>query len=247
MSQDRPSIPAAIKRAVRKECGFGCVICGAPIFHYDHIVDFSEVKEHTIENLALLCPTHHQDKTSGRIPRGVVAKSRAAPVNLNREVAPAHKWFFDGAKVRFAIGGDLYETDFKTLNPSWGGEVFPIQIGNTPVFKAKYQDEGLLLSAIFHDAAGNLILSLDEGELRISTRVGDFSCEGRKLRMTDVDGNVLMELVKLDNGLKISRAIFREGGIVLDVQPELIRAMPGGLLGATGNVYINSRVGLRIG
>jgi len=247
MSQDRPSIPVAIKRAVRKECGFGCVICGAPVFQYDHILDFAEVKDHTIENLALLCPTHHQDKTSNRLPRGVVAKYRAAPVNLNREISSAHKWFFGGASVQFAIGGNIYETDFKTLNPSWGGEVVPIQIGNTPVFKAKYQDEGLVLSATFHDAAGNLILGIDEGELRISTRVGDFSCEGRKLRMSDGDGNTLMELVKLDNGLKISRAMFREEGVALDIQPELIRAMPGGLLGATGNVYVNNRVGLRIG
>lgn len=65
--------------------------------------------------------------------------------------------------------------------------------------------------------------------------------------MSDGDGNTLMELVKLDNGLKISRAMFREEGVALDIQPELIRAMPGGLLGATGNVYVNNRVGLRIG
>jgi hypothetical protein len=46
-------VPAEIKRAVRQRCGFGCVLCGVPIFQYDHMIPFAEVQEHTEENITL--------------------------------------------------------------------------------------------------------------------------------------------------------------------------------------------------
>jgi len=48
-----------MQREVRQRCGFGFVICGIPIYHYDHIIDHAEVHEHTADKLTLLCPTHH--------------------------------------------------------------------------------------------------------------------------------------------------------------------------------------------
>lgn len=56
---ERPPIPAKIKRLVRQRCGFGCVICGSPIYEYDHIVNWSETHHHKAEELTLLCSKHH--------------------------------------------------------------------------------------------------------------------------------------------------------------------------------------------
>lgn len=39
-----------------------------PIFEYDHIVPYSRVREHAAENLTLLCPNHHREKTLGLLP-----------------------------------------------------------------------------------------------------------------------------------------------------------------------------------
>jgi len=69
---ERPPIPAELKREVRQRCGFGCVICGSPIYDYDHIEEFSLVKEHTFENLVLLCPLCHRKKTKGLITKQMV-------------------------------------------------------------------------------------------------------------------------------------------------------------------------------
>ncbi|MGD9851192.1 MAG: HNH endonuclease [Nitrospirales bacterium] len=69
---ERPPIPAELKREVRQRCGFGCVICGSPIYDYDHIEEFSLVKEHTFENLTLLCPLCHRKKTKGLITKQMV-------------------------------------------------------------------------------------------------------------------------------------------------------------------------------
>jgi len=59
---ERPAISDPIKREVRQRCGFGCVICGVPIYDYEHMVPHTEVQEHLANNVTLLCPTHHREK-----------------------------------------------------------------------------------------------------------------------------------------------------------------------------------------
>ena len=40
-------IPADVARAVRQECGFGCVICGVALIQYEHFdPEFAEAREH---------------------------------------------------------------------------------------------------------------------------------------------------------------------------------------------------------
>ncbi len=40
----RPKIPLPIQREVRQRCGFGCVICGLPLYDYDHIIGWAETE-----------------------------------------------------------------------------------------------------------------------------------------------------------------------------------------------------------
>jgi hypothetical protein len=42
MAEDRPPIPLPVKRLVRQQCAFGCVLCGLPLYEYDHIVPYHE-------------------------------------------------------------------------------------------------------------------------------------------------------------------------------------------------------------
>jgi len=67
--ETRPPIPSKIKREVRQRCGYGCILCGCPIYDYEHIEEYSVVKEHTFENLALLCPICHRKKTNKLISK----------------------------------------------------------------------------------------------------------------------------------------------------------------------------------
>jgi hypothetical protein len=59
-------IPADIKYLVRKNCNFGCVICGMVPYEYDHLrVPFYECREHDPDDIVLLCTKHHDQKTRG--------------------------------------------------------------------------------------------------------------------------------------------------------------------------------------
>lgn len=40
------NIPLSIQRKVRQRCGFGCVICGMPLYEYEHMAEWAQVKRH---------------------------------------------------------------------------------------------------------------------------------------------------------------------------------------------------------
>jgi hypothetical protein len=55
-----------VKRIVRIQSGFGCVICGSSITTYEHIdPEFHQAKEHNPDAITLLCANCHLRKTKG--------------------------------------------------------------------------------------------------------------------------------------------------------------------------------------
>lgn len=92
------TIPESVKRKVRQECGFACVVCGKIGMHYDHFdPEFTECKEHAAPGIALLCPTCHQDKTSNRIDNNKIRMARIR--SKNKWNNPAWKSNYSGRYV----------------------------------------------------------------------------------------------------------------------------------------------------
>lgn len=98
-------IPEAVKREVRQRCGFGCVICGLPLYEYDHIERFAEVDEHTANNITLLCGHHHGMKSRGQLPTAVVRDHDSKPHN-RRTASPTHRLFYYGSTAKVVAGGN---------------------------------------------------------------------------------------------------------------------------------------------
>lgn len=71
MAQDRPDIPAALKREVLVEAGHRCAIptCRQVPVELAHITPWVKVKEHTFDNLIALCPTCHTRYDRGEMDR----------------------------------------------------------------------------------------------------------------------------------------------------------------------------------
>src|SRR5664280_824966 len=66
----RRTIPPDIKRLVRVNAGFGCVICGSSIVDYEHVdPTFANAREHNPDCITLLCIQHH-----GKVTRGFLSK-----------------------------------------------------------------------------------------------------------------------------------------------------------------------------
>ena len=68
---DRPAIPRPLEREVFIEAGHRCAIptCRQTPVEIAHIKPYSEVQEHSFENLIALCPTCHTRYDRGEIDR----------------------------------------------------------------------------------------------------------------------------------------------------------------------------------
>jgi hypothetical protein len=105
LPQDRPSIPAEIKRRVLVEAGHRCAIptCRQQTTEIAHIVSWEKVQKHEFENLIALCPNCHTRYDRGEIDRPAMLRYKEQLAELNVAafrlpvVAPA-----DDARIRLA-------------------------------------------------------------------------------------------------------------------------------------------------
>lgn len=69
--EERPPIPADLRRTVLIEAGHRCAIptCRFPTTEIAHIEPWAKVKEHKYENLIALCPNCHRRADKGEIDR----------------------------------------------------------------------------------------------------------------------------------------------------------------------------------
>jgi hypothetical protein len=77
-------IPLPMKREIRQRCGFGCVLCGMPLYEYEHMLGFAQVQRHVAEEITLLCDQHHRERTSGLLPIEEVIKANGTPSTLEQ-------------------------------------------------------------------------------------------------------------------------------------------------------------------
>ena len=75
----RPAIPQQLRRDVLIEAGHRCAIptCRQTPIEIAHIVPWEEVKEHTFDNLMVLCPTCHTRFDKGEIDRKAMQQYKA--------------------------------------------------------------------------------------------------------------------------------------------------------------------------
>ena len=99
MSVNRQPIHADMERAVRRKGYYGCVCCGCPIVDYHHIIPYSDVKEHTEENLVALCCNCHRDVHSGVISDRRLRQAISNPYNKQHQFV-AHQFSLGDPLIR---------------------------------------------------------------------------------------------------------------------------------------------------
>jgi len=227
----REAIPADLKRRVRQRCGFGCVICGSPIWDYDHIEEYATVKEHTYENLVLLCPTCHRKKTNGLIAKESILTAIENVDNRSRTSAdeiPPQFYTLD-------IGSNIVQT--------FAGLAFTIyEFGALWIIFKEYP----MINAVLMDKNGEKAIEIAENNYTLCSNTWDIEYVGKTLtfrngpRMIfasitfDVGNKVILLRgnIELSNGVRIK---ITDTGIFADQQ-----------LLASGNKISQSGAGLTI-
>lgn len=183
----RRAIPRPIKRAVRQRCGFGCVLCGVPIYHYDHIEPYESVQEHKAENLTLLCPTHHQEKTSGLVDVGTIRAADAAPFNRrdSNSVTTPHRIPATWHMPTVVLAGNSF---------TWPGAFTVLQVYGTPLLAFNRDQGGLLLQVRLFDHSDTEVLRVEDGELILSTGSWDVDWQGKTFTIRSGPRKISIEI-----------------------------------------------------
>lgn len=179
-------IPEDTARKVRQECGFGCVLCGTALYHYEHILpEFKDAHFHDPAKIALLCATHHDLVTRGHLSKDAIAEARLTPKNRNLGVAAGSLEIgSEGFKV--LIGGATFE---------WG--VCIGALGELPLLlllPPEELGEPARLTAFFPASDGGWSLAIFRNEWRVlSHTVWDVNVEGPKITIRKRAGETILQ------------------------------------------------------
>ncbi len=102
--ESRPPIPEETKRQIRQRCGFGCVLCGWPLYVYHHVLGYAITKDHSADEITLLCDDQHREFHTGFLTSEQIAEAVGAPYNMQPGNAGKFALRFQGTVFNFAIG-----------------------------------------------------------------------------------------------------------------------------------------------
>jgi len=240
----RNNIPEHVKRKVRQRCGFGCVICGHPIYEIDHIVEWSVVKEHKADNLTLLCSNHHMEKTKGLLPIEAVIKADSNPFNIKMGQSSPYSLNLSGNKVMFILG------DTKFISEGKEGETLqftPILLGRMPIFNFKIKNGNFYFSSIIFDELNKIVLVINQNELIMNVNNWDIENKGNKFIIRESKGKIILNMrILVPDTICIDSAILYYNGHKVVVKNNIIN-INGDQIRLSNNTFINNRYGIAIG
>lgn len=216
---DSRNIPLPIQREVRQRCGFGCVICGLPLYEYEHMSEWASVKRHVADEITLLCDQHHREKTGGLLPKEVVSKANLNPFNLRENVSKPYNLHFSGKDAEIEIGGNSFTCE----DLGYGTAMVPISVDGTPLIGLIIADGHLLLNLVIFDEYNNPVLHIKNNQLYYSTEPWDIQLVGTKLTIREAHRKILIEInFQPPSKVIISRGRFLRNGVEILVRPENI-------------------------
>ena len=192
-SQANPDreIPEPIKRAIRQRCGFGCVVCGLPLYEYDHMTDWATVREHIESEITLLCDKHHKEKTNGLLPVDKVREANAAPYNLRSGVTAPYDLHFLGNHAEIHVGPIKFEHP-TTITDSF---LAAIDIDCLSMLVFTVEDDHLLLNISAFDESNTLVLCIYKNQLILNSHQWDIQLVGKRLIIREAPGKILLDIL----------------------------------------------------
>ncbi|MGA2406468.1 MAG: hypothetical protein ABSF81_06935 [Bacteroidales bacterium] len=182
-------IPSEVKRQIRQNCGFGCVICGLGIYDYEHVdPEFPEAEMHDPNKMTLLCMQCH-----GKVSRKMWSKDK---VKLAMQDPYCKKSGYSNEYFDFG-------TNFPTIQ--FAGSLIqncsiPILVYGESLFEIKPPEENgapFRLSGNFYNRQGNDSLKIIDNEWFASTDNWDVEIIGPVITIRESSGNVHLQLTSV--------------------------------------------------
>lgn len=219
MNEEKPNsrnIPLPVQREVRQRCGFGCVICGMPLYEYEHMEEWALVKRHIADEITLLCDQHHREKTSGLLPKEQVRKANEKPFNLQEGISKPYLLHFSGEKAIVEIGGNI----FSCKDQGYGTAMVPISVDGTPLIGLILADGHFLLNLVIFNEYNTPILHIKNNQLIFKPLAWDIQLVGTTLTLRENHRKILIEIEFCPpNKVIFKRGRFLRNGIEILVRP----------------------------
>ncbi|MGK0273227.1 MAG: hypothetical protein ACI88H_003906 [Cocleimonas sp.] len=190
-------IPAEVTEEVRRNSKFGCVVCRAGFYQYEHIEPtFENAKEHNSDNICCLCAACHDAVTRRQMSKSKVRAAYEKIRNASHgQVEHPHGPvdFHDGT-AQLVIGGIGYYPAVQTIVRHHGVTYMSIKPG--------VKGEPGSISAVFSDDDGNEVFALVENAWVGHNKNWDISVKGQRITIRKEKGRIALR-IRLDPPGKI--------------------------------------------
>ncbi len=224
------NIPLPIQREVRQRCGFGCVVCGLPLYEYDHLLGWATVRRHVAEEVTLLCDRHHREKTSGLLGDEAVLAANENPHNLQQGVSTPYDLHYYGDECEVIIGGNR----FRQTDQGDGSSLVAIAVDGEVLVGFRLMDKHFLP-----------ILRIVDNVLWHSVSPWDIEWVGRRLTVRERPRAFLLEIqFNPPNQAHIQRGRLLRNGVEFRISPN--ETLINGKAVFSGNDFVGG-LGIRVG
>ncbi len=174
-------IPLWMKRNIRRRCGFGCVMCGLPIFEYHHMTPWHKARKHVESDITLLCDNDHRRAGAGLLPEQQVHAANAKPNNVSGGMTGTERLYFSGPAVlvHFAT------VAISSSNEAAINEQVLLTICGLPIISCKFDNGNLLITATFYDENNRVLLQILDNELTFAVDAWDVQFVKNRLTISD--------------------------------------------------------------
>lgn len=219
LSPTARNIPLPIQREIRQRCGFGCVVCGLPLYDYDHLLGWANVQRHAAEEITLLCGQHHREKGVGLLPAASVDVANRDPYNLRAGVSKPYNLHYSGDECEVVLGGNT----FSAKDGGYGTVLLPVSVDSTPLLAFILGDGHLMLNLNLFDQYNNLVLQIKNNQLVQTISPWDIQLIGRNLVVREAERKILVDITFEPPGrIIVSRGRFLCNGVEILIRPEKI-------------------------
>ena len=179
-------IPSNIKREIRQQSGFGCVVCGCAIYEYEHVEpEFKDAKEHLAKNMTLLCVGCHGRKTKGLLSVDTVKKSMNNPRCLQAGFS------FDA----FDVGDESIAIFLGTTK--WIDPISVIEILGVSILGVEPPRESghpFMINGLFFNNQGEKVLTIVQNEWQGSIKNWDIEVIGQRITIRNQPSDIILRL-----------------------------------------------------
>ena len=202
ISVGRRQPPRPVQRALRQEAGFGCCVCGHPIYWYHHIVPW-EVEHHFRPgDMMILCPNHAAEADALAIDEAAQRELKRRPYNIQHGYASG-QMTVDQTEPRVQFGDSVQMVGAGPLIVIDGEPLLRLGVG---------EQNTLFLSVALYSQNDGLLASIEDNEWRTGDPLPwDLDFGFRRLSIRNAPREIALEIDARTDPVRVRAELWRSG------------------------------------